>query len=74
MVRHVLAPASRMIVFLHCSNNNGASTVYDLFLKAIQSYGLPSSVRSDQGGENVMVARHMIQHHVAHRSSMLVGS
>ena len=74
MVRAGIDGSSRMMVFLHCSNNNGASTVYDIFLKAIQSYGLPSSVRSDQGGENVMVAQHMIQHHVAHRSSMLVGS
>ena len=74
MVHAGIDGSSRMIVFLHCSNNNRASTVYDLFLKAVQSYGLPSRVRSDQGGENVMVARHMIQHRGAHRNSMLVGS
>ena len=74
MVHAGIDGSSRMIVFLHCSNNNRASTVYDLFLKAVQSYRLPSHVWSDQGGENVMVTRHMIQHHGAHRNSMLVGS
>ena len=44
---------SRMIVFLHCSNNNKASTVYDHFLNAARQYGLPSRVRTDQGRENV---------------------
>lgn len=65
---------SRMIVFLHCSSNNRASTVYDLFLNAVQSYGLPSRVRSDQGRENILVARHMLEHRGTHRNSMLTGS
>lgn len=65
---------SRMIVYLHCSTNNRASTVYDLFLKAIESYGLPSRVRSDQGGENTLVARHMLEHRGNNRASMITGS
>ena len=65
---------SRMIVFLHCSNNNRASTVYNLFLNAVQLHGLPSRVRSDQGRENILVARHMLEHRGAHRNSMLTGS
>ena len=52
---------SRLIVFLHCSNNNKASTVYRLFLKGIEQYGLPSCTRSDQGRENTMVAQHMLE-------------
>ena len=63
-----------MIVFLHCSNNNRASTVYNLFLNGVQQYGLPSRVRSDQGRENILVARHMLEHRGAHRNSMLTGS
>ena len=53
---------SRMIVFLRCSTNNKASTVFELFQQAVQKFGLPSRVRSDKGGENVDVAMHMLTH------------
>ena len=65
---------SRLIVFLHCSNNNKSSTVYKHFLKAVQQYGLPSHVRSDQGKENTMVAQHMLENRGINRGSMIVGS
>ena len=52
---------SRMIVFIHCSNNNKAATVYYHFLQAAREFGLPSRVRSDQGKENTLVARHMLK-------------
>ena len=64
---------SRLIVFLRCSGNNRASTVYDLFIKAIEQYGLPSRIRCDQGRENIHVARHMLRHR-EERNSVLVGS
>ncbi len=51
-----------MIVFLRCSDNNRASTVFDCFTEAVLSYGLPSRVRSDRGGENVDVANFMLLH------------
>ena len=35
---------SRMIVYLRSSGNYKASTVYQLFLKAVACYGLPSRV------------------------------
>ena len=50
---------SRLVVYIHCSANNRASTVYDLFLHAVEVYGLPSRVRCDQGTENIHVARHI---------------
>ena len=63
-----------MVVFLKCSNNNRATTVYEHFLGAVDRFGLPARVRSDYGGENYLVARHMIQHRGEGRRSMLTGS
>jgi hypothetical protein len=65
---------SQLIVYLNCSTNNRASTVYRLFLTAIEEYHLPSRVRSDQGTENVHVAQHMLEHRGAGRASMITGS
>ena len=65
---------SRLIVFMHCSDNNRASTVYEHFLEATTMHGLPSRVRTDQGRENMMVARHMLEHRGLHRGSIITGS
>ena len=65
---------SRIIVFMRCSSNNKATTVYSYFLEAVDNYGLPSRVRSDQGGENRLVARHMLEYRGEDRGSMLTGS
>ena len=64
---------SRMIIYMKCSNNK-SSTVYNSFLEAIRLYGLPSRVRSDQGRENCLVARHMLEHRGTDRHSMITGS
>ena len=65
---------SRLIIYLKSSTNNRASTVYNLFLGAVQKYHLPSRVHSDKGGENVLVAQHMLEHRGRDRRSMLTGS
>ena len=51
---------SRLVTYLACSNNNRADTVLSEFLQATEKYGTPSRVRSDMGGENVDVWRHML--------------
>ena len=48
---------SRLITFLQCSTNNRSETVKTLFLDAIQSFGLPSRVRTDHGGENIVFSK-----------------
>ena len=64
---------SRIPVFLSCSTNNKAATVYSLFIKAVEDWGLPSRVRCDQGSENVDVVKHMLSTRGTGRGSALVG-
>ena len=51
---------SRMIVYLHCSDNNWAYTVLELFEEVVEKNGLPSRVQFDMEIENVDAARFML--------------
>ena len=64
---------SQLIVFLHASTNNQATTVYDLFVAAVWRHHLPSRVHSDQGTENILVAQYMLEKRGADRRSMITG-
>lgn len=70
LIRWKLVRYSCIIPFLHCSTNNRAETVYHHFHNSISRFGLPKSVRTDGGGENVDVWAHM----TANTRSVIVGS
>lgn len=64
---------ARFITGIRASNNNRAATVFDLFLSLIENHGLPSRVRGDHGGENILVARFMEEQRGPDRGSYIWG-
>ena len=64
---------SRMIVYLNCSDNNRAETVLRSFNNATSTFGWPSRVRGDKGGENYEVATTMIAKRGEGRGSFIAG-
>lgn len=65
---------SRMIVYLQCATNNRSLTVFRLFKQATEQYGIPRRVRSDKGGENIIVCHYMITVRGTDRGSHIAGS
>ena len=65
---------SRMIPYIACASNNRAETVLHLFRQAIKEYGTPSRVRSDKGGENILVCHYMVSYRGPGRNSHIAGS
>ena len=49
------------LLYLNCSSDNRATTVLNLFIGAVRQYRLPSRVRSDHCGENVLVVQVMLE-------------
>ena len=47
---------SRTVIYVRCADNNRACTVLGYFRDGVLRFGLPHSVRSDKGGENVLLA------------------
>ena len=65
---------SRLVTYLHCSDNNKSTTVLSLFTDAAGRFGLPSRIRIDRGVENVKVAQFMLEKRGIERKSVLTGS
>jgi len=63
---------SRLVLSLHCSDNNMVTTVLERFQKAVEMYSLPSQVRTDQGLENIEVAKLMLVQRGCGHGSLLV--
>lgn len=64
---------SRVIPYLKASGNNRADTSLSGFLSGIERYGLPSRVRTDKGGENVLIAEYMLRKRGLGRGSIITG-
>ena len=65
---------SRLVTFLHCSDNNRSDTVLHLFKDAATKFGLPSRLRIDRGVENVLVAEFMLEKRGVGRNSVIAGA
>lgn len=80
MVHACIDGFSRACLYLVCSDNNSAQTVLQNFNDAAERYGvLPTTVRTDHGGENISVWRLMLDNHDSNTanniiSPVLVGS
>lgn len=74
VLHHGIDGFSRLVTFGKFSNNNRASTVLDLFNKAVEKYGQPLKIRTDYGGENVQIWRNMVDVHGSSSQSVIVGS
>lgn len=67
---------SRLPAFLACNTNNRSERVLQLFIKAVEEWGLPSRIRTVKGGENVCTVKYMLTHplHGPDRGSAITGS
>lgn len=53
---------SRTIIYLSCSTDNKSQTVFQLFLDSLPTFKCLRRIPSDQGTENIDVARWMFNH------------
>lgn len=64
---------SRFVTGIRAHNNNLAESVYNLFLDLVEVHSLPSRIRGDHGGENILVAEHMERARGVERGSYIWG-
>ena len=54
---------SRLVLYLKAATNNRAETALAAFQQGVLDYGLPFRVRTDRGGENILIGEYMQQQH-----------
>lgn len=74
VIHHGIDGFSRLVTFCRCSGNNKSTTVFPLFQEAVEKYGKPIHVRTDYGGENVLIWRDMTEFWGEDARSVIVGS
>lgn len=74
VIHHGIDGFSRLVTFCCCSGNNRSTTVFPLFQEAVSKYGRLIHVRTDYGGENVLIWRDMTSFWGEHARSVIVGS
>ena len=65
---------SRLPVMLECRDNNKSDTILASFLGAVEKFGLPSRIRTDQGSENVGIVDYVISRRGTDRGSAITGN
>ena len=63
----------RLLVSLEYVGNNNFETLLSCFMKGVQTYAIPSRIRSDEGKEDVLIAGFMIANREPERRSMICG-
>ena len=53
--------ATKRLAWVRVTSNNYATTVLEFFEDAMQELGIPQHVRSDKGGENILVLQKMFE-------------
>ena len=61
------------MTFLKAATNNQAETALAAFRSGVAEYGLPSRVRTDRGGENILIGEYMLQNRGTGRGSIIMG-
>jgi hypothetical protein len=64
---------TRTITHLKIADNNEALTTFEAFMSGVEKYGLPDRVRTDHGGENILILRLMLRMRGLNRGSAMTG-
>jgi hypothetical protein len=64
---------SRTITYCACSTDNKSTTVLNYFIKGVDCFGLPSRIRADHGGENILVKQYIERIRGLGRGSFIAG-
>ena len=64
---------TRMITHLRIADNNEALTTFQSFMIGVEEYGLPDRIRTDHGGENLLIIKLMLRMRGYDRKSVITG-